>query len=329
MERKIMEVLMKMQTMLSDHELSELKDVMDMVFSGCTLIESTKLQVINGNWNDDLGHFLISKTLEGKSIETVKYYKYELNRLLSYINKDVSNILPNDISMYLCMYKRIRKVSNQTLKNVRTVYSSFFSWLCNQNRICTNPMSLVEDIKVEKTIKKPFTDEERERMFRACTNLRDKVLLEFLYSTAVRVSELARLNVEDVKTGTKELIVYGKGAKERHVYLNDRANMYLKEYLESRDDNNHALFVSIISPHNRMTKSGIEDAIRRIGRRAGVKNAHPHRFRRTAATNALNRGMNVQEVAELLGHTKLETTMRYCTVNQESVKYHHTKFLSA
>lgn len=156
MERKIREVLMKMQTMLSDHELSELKDVMNMVFSGCTLTESTKLQVINGNWNDDLGHFLMSKTLEGKSIETVKYYKYELNRLLSYINKDVSNILPNDISMYLCMYKRIRKVSNQTLKNVRTVYSSFFSWLCNQNRICTNPMSLVEDIKVEKTIKKPF-----------------------------------------------------------------------------------------------------------------------------------------------------------------------------
>ena len=271
----------------------------------------------------------MSKTLEGKSVETVKRYKYELNRLLSYINKSVQNITANDISIYLRMYKRIRQVSNQTLKNVRTVYSSFFMWLRDHDRISKNPMLLVEDIKVETIIKKPFTDEEREKMFRSCTNLRDQALLEFLYSTAVRVSELSRLNIEDISFTDKDLIVYGKGSKERHVYLNNRTNMYMQEYLKSRNDNNPALFVGLKSPYNRITKAGIEDIIRRIGKRAGVDKAYPHRFRRTAATNALNRGMPVQEVAEFLGHAKLETTMRYCTVNEDAVRYHHSKYLSA
>lgn len=329
MERKIMEILRRMQAILSDEQLYELKMTLNMVFSGCSLVENTELRTVDTAWIDDLEDFLMSKALEGKSIETVKHYKYELNRLLSYINKSVTDILPNDISTYLRMYKHLREVSNQTLKNVRTIYSSFFGWLRDRDRIKKNPILLVEDIKVEKVIKKPFTDEERERMLRACTNVRDVALLEFLYSTAVRVSELSKLNIANISFGTKDLIVYGKGGKERHVYLNDRTNMYLKEYLESRQDNNPALFVSNISPYNRMSKAGIEDAIRRIGRRAGVSNAHPHRFRRTAATNALNRGMSVQEVAELLGHTKLETTMRYCTVNQDSVKYHHNKYLSA
>ena len=329
MERKIMEILRRMQDVLSEDQLKDLKDVLDMVFTGCNLVENTSLRVIDQSWIDDLEDFLMSKTLEGKSVETVKRYKYELNRLLSYINKSVQNITANDISVYLRMYKRIRQVSNQTLKNVRTVYSSFFMWLRDHDRISKNPMLLVEDIKVETIIKKPFTDEEREKMFRSCTNLRDQALLEFLYSTAVRVSELSRLNIEDISFSDKDLIVYGKGSKERHVYLNNRTNMYMQEYLKTRTDNNSALFVGLKSPHQRISKSGIEDIIRRIGKRAGVDNAHPHRFRRTAATNALNRGMPVQEVAELLGHAKLETTMRYCTVNEEAVKYHHGKYLSA
>lgn len=329
MERKIMEILRRMQIILNEDQLCELRNTLQMVFVGCNLIEQTELQVIDQSWKCDLEDFLMSKSLEGKSVATIKQYKYELNRLLSYVNKKVSEISSSDISMYLRMYKRIRCVSNRTLKNVRTVFSSFFAWLRDHDRIKKNPMLLVEDIKIEKTIKKSFTDEEREKMFRSCTNLRDKAMLEFLYSTAVRVSELSRLNIEDIRFASKELIVFGKGSKERRVYLNDRASMYIKEYLSSRNDDNPALFVGLSKPHNRMTKAGIEDVIRRIGRRASVKNAHPHRFRRTAATNALNRGMPVQEVAELLGHAKLETTMHYCTVNQESVKYHHTKFLSA
>ena len=329
MERKIMEVLRRMQTVIGETQLNELKNVLNMVFAGCELAENTELQVVDRSWMGDLEDFLMSKALEGKSPETIDRYRYELNRLLSYVNKGVANILPGDISGYMRMYKKIRQVSNQTLKNVRTVYSSFFTWLRDRDRIRKNPMILVEDIKVESVIRKPFTDEEREKMLRVCTSLRDKAMLEFLYSTAVRVSEFTRLNREDIRFGNKTLIVYGKGGKERRVYLNERTNMYLKEYLQSRTDDNPALFVGIRAPHERMTKAGVEDAIRRIGKKAGVRKAHPHRFRRTSITNALNRGMPMQEAMIFAGHAKPETTMRYCTVDHESVQYHHKKYLSA
>ena len=329
MERKIMEVLRRMQTVIGETQLNELKNVLNMVFAGCEMAENTDLQVVDRSWMGDMDDFLMSKALEGKSPETINRYRYELNRLLSYVNKGVEDILPGDISGYMRMYKKIRQVSNQTLKNVRTVYSSFFAWLRDRDRIRKNPMILVEDIKAEQIIKKPFTDEEREKMLRVCTSLRDKAMLEFLYSTAVRVLEFIRLNRDDIRFGNKTLIVYGKGGKERRVYLNERTNMYLKEYMQSRTDDNPALFVGIRIPHGRMTKAGVEDAIRRIGKKAGVQKAHPHRFRRTSITNALNRGMPMQEAMIFAGHAKPETTMRYCTVDHESVQYHHKKYLSA
>lgn len=330
MEQKIMEILRRMQELLSEKHLQELQNVLRMVFVGCEVIqEKQELRVSDKSWVADLEDFLISKALEGKSPNTVERYRYELQRLLSYINKAVADITDGDISNYMRAYKAIRQISNQTLKNVRAVYSGFFAWLRDRDRIRRNPMVLVEDIKVEKKLKKPFTDEERELLLRNCETLRDKAMMEFLYSTAVRVSELAALNRGDIRWTTKDLIVFGKGSKERTVYLNDRTNMYIKEYLESRTDDNEALFVSIRSPHERISKRGIEDIIKRTGKRAGVEKAHPHRFRRTAATNALNRGMPVQEVAQLLGHAKLETTMVYCSVDQAGVKYHHQKYLSA
>lgn len=329
MERKIMEVLRRMQDILQDDQLRELQSAMRIVFSGCEIVEETGLQVIDRSWQQELDEYLVSKALEGKSPATVDRYRYELQRLLSYINKSVIKICPGDISGYLRVYKKIRQVSNQTLKGVRAVYSSFFGWLRDRDRIRKNPMILVEDIKVESVIRKPYTDEERERMLRECKTVRDKAMLEFLYSTAVRVSELARLNREDIRFSGRDLIVYGKGSKERRVYINDRTNMYLREYLQSRTDSDPALFVSVKIPHNRLTKAGIEDIVRRIGRDARVTKAHPHRFRRTALTNALNRGMPLQEAMILAGHAKPETTMRYCTVDQESVQYHHKKYLSA
>lgn len=330
MEQKIMEVLRRMQELLCENHLKELQNVLRMVFVGCEIIqEKQELRVSNNAWMVDLEDFLMSKALEGKSPNTVERYRYELQRLLSYVNKAVADITDGDISNYMRAYKAIRQISNQTLKNVRAVYSGFFAWLRDRDRIRKNPMVLVEAIKVEKKIKKPFTDEERELLLRNCETLRDKAMMEFLYSTAVRVSELAALNRKDIRWTTKDLTVFGKGSKERTVYLNDRTNMYMKEYLETRADNNEALFVSIRNPHERLSKRGIEDIIKRTGRRAGVDKAHPHRFRRTAATNALNRGMPVQEVAQLLGHAKLETTMVYCSVDQAGVKYHHQKYLSA
>lgn len=329
MEQKIMEVLRKMQTVLEEESLRELKNVLYMVFSGCEIVLQTELQVVDDSWRIDLEDYLMSRALEGKTVETVKRYRYELTRLLSYVNKPVANITDGDISGYLRAYKSIRKVKNSTLKGVRAAYSSFFGWLRDRDRVRRNPMVLVEQIKVEKRIKRPFSDTDREMLLRNCKVLRDKAMMEFLYSTAVRVSELKNLNIEDIRWGTKDLIVYGKGGKERTVYLNERTHMYLQEYLQSRTDNNPALFVGVRKPYNRLTKTGIEDMIRRTGRRAGVEKAHPHRFRGTALTNALNRGMPLQEASIFAGHAKTETTMLYCTVDQESVKYHHKKYLSA
>lgn len=328
-ERVINQVLYCMQDIIDEDQLSELKSVLQNVL--CTYHikpEKQELMSVDDSWQDDLEEYLMSKALEGKSPSTVKRYRYELSRLLSYVNKAVMNITDSDISGYLRAYKKLCNICNQTLKNVRAVYSSFFVWLRDRDKIRKNPVALVERIKVEKTIKKPYTDAEREMMLRQCKTIRDKAIMEFLYSTAVRVSELAALNREDIHFSSKDLTVFGKGAKERVTYLNERSHMYLKEYLESRTDNNPALFVAEKAPHKRLGKTGIENIIRRTGQRAGV-HAYPHRFRRTAATNALNRGMPVQEVAQLLGHAKLETTMVYCTVELDSVQYHHRKYLSA
>ena len=214
MEAKIMDVLRRMQPVLDEMQLRELKEALQMAFTGCKIIQETDLQVVDRSWEADLEEFLMSKALEGKAPKTVKQYRYELCRLLTYINKPVKNIDSGDISGFMRTYKMIRKVANQTLKNVRAVYSSFFGWLRDRDRIRRNPMVLVESIKVEKKIRKPYTDEERERILRKCSNLRDEALLEFLYSTAVRVSELAEINREDIRYVNKELIVYGKGAKE-------------------------------------------------------------------------------------------------------------------
>ena len=328
-EQVINRVLYCMQDVLQEEQLTELRNVLRNVL--CTYrveSECQELMAVDDSWKADLDEYLMSKALEGKSPATVRRYRYELSRLLSYINKAVVNITDADISGYMRAYKRIRGVCNQTLKNIRAVYSSFFVWLRDRDRIRKNPMVLVEQIKVEKKIKKPYTDTERELMLRQCKTIRDKAIMEFFYSTAVRVSELAALNRDDIRFSTKDLTVFGKGAKERVTYLNERSHMYLKEYLDSRTDNNPALFVSERHPNQRLGKTGIEDIIRRTGQRVDV-HAYPHRFRRTAATNALNRGMPVQEVAKLLGHAKLETTMEYCTVEQESVQFHHKKYLSA
>ena len=329
MEQRILEVLRRMQTELDGNQMRELKTVLYMVFSGCELVENTALRTVDDSWRDDMEDFLTSKALSGMARRTVERYRYELQRMLQYVNKPVQNVTEGDISEYMRMYKRIRRICNQTLKNVRAVYSTFFSWLRDHGRIQRNPMVMVEEVKVERKILKPYTDEERERLLRCCRTLRDKAMLEFLYSTAVRVSELAALNREDIHFSTKDLVVFGKGSKERKTYLNDRTNLYLREYLQSRTDSNPALFVSLKRPYKRLTDKGIEDIIRRIGRKAGVEKSHPHRFRRTALTNALNRGMPLQEAMILAGHSKPETTMRYCTVDQESVQYHHKKYLSA
>lgn len=326
MEDKILRIIKAMEPDLTTLQLSKLKEVLSFELYE---LENNLIEISDDGWSNVLDEFILSKSLEGKSVKTLDRYSFELKRLLSYISKPVDQIISSDISMYLITYKRIRKVSNSTLKNVRAVFSSFFAWARDYDKIPINPMLQVETIKVEKKIKKPFTDEERELLLRSCKNLRDKAILEFLYSTGVRVSELITLNISDIHFVDKDLTVYGKGNKERIVYINDKTNMYLREYIKSRTDENPALFVGIKKPYSRLTKCGVEYIVRELGKKAGVENSHPHRFRRTIITNALNRGMPLQEVMVFAGHSKPETTMMYCEVDEDSVKLHHKKFLSA
>lgn len=332
LENKIYDVIRRMTPELNATQLQELKNTLFVVFENCDIVdnsEHTELAVVNESWKYDLQDFLTSKTFEGKTEETLERYRYELVRLLQYLNKSTDDILPSDISKYMQAYKRIRGVSNSTLQGMRSCYSSFFGWCHDNDRIKKNPMVQVEKIKVPKTIREPYTDEEREKLFRSAKNIRDKAIIEFLYSTAVRVSELVKLDIKDINWSTKDLIVYGKGDKERTVYLNDTANMYLKEYLATRKDDNPALFVSLRAPHNRITKCGVEDMMNTVGKSAGVKKSHPHKMRRTSITNAVNRGMPIQEAALFAGHASIETTLLYWTADQEAVRYHHKKYLSA
>lgn len=329
-EKVVLAILRRMQIHLTEQQLQVLKNNIEMELMDYQIVkEKQEIIVQERGWLYDLEDYLMARALEGKSVRTVKQYQYELQRMLSYVNKDVHKIRDTDISRYMTAYKRIRKVSNQTLKNIRAYFSSFFGWLRDRGRIKRNPMTMVEVIKVEKKIKKPYSDEERELLFRMGKRGRDKAIMETLYSTAVRVSELRGLNRQDINFYDNSAVVLGKGGKERVVYFNQRSALYLREYLDSRVDSDPALFVSCKSPYKRLSEQGIENIIKRTGQLAGVEKAHPHRFRRTAATNALNRGMPVQEVAAMMGHSKVDTTMIYCTVDQEGVRYHHKKYLSA
>lgn len=332
MDSKIYDVIRKMSTTLSVDQLNELKNALFTTFYGCTIVEeraNTDVVAIDISWQYDLKDFLTAKMLEGKTKETLERYRYELVRILGYINKSTEDITCDDISNYMQNYKRLKHVSNTTLQGMRSCYSSFFTWCSDMDRITQNPMNKVEKIKVPKTVKKPFSDEDREKLFRAATNVRDKAILEVLYSTAVRVSELCNIDISDINWEEKEIIVYGKGDKERIVYLNDKSCMYLKEYLESRTDDNPALFVGQKNPHNRLNKYGVEGIMSDIGKSANVDKCHPHRMRRTAITNAMNRGMPLQEAALMAGHASSETTLLYWSADKDSIKQHHRKYLSA
>jgi len=291
--------------------------------------KATEIQCVCNSWEKDLQKFIIRKHTDGLSEKTLKLYTLHLKRLLQYLNKPIKEITEDDLFVYLTQYKQVRKVSNVYLDNMRLVFSSFFTWQHNKGYIDRNPSSGLSKIKCEKKIKQSFNDEELEKIKRGCSNIRDLAIVECLYSTGVRVSELTNLNISDIDFVQKQAIVFGKGRKERTVYLSQTAMMYLKKYLENRSDNNNALFVSQKAPYNRLKKSGIESILKKIGKRANVENVHPHRFRRTFATNMLKKGMPIEEVKILLGHVKLDTTMLYCCINNESIKYTYNKYMSA
>lgn len=326
----ITNVLAKMMGTLTQEQCGGLKTVLYMELQEYELEKRcTELLDLDQSYIHYLQLFLARKKTEGKSDRTIEQYKLHLTAMLQCLNMAVDKITENDLFVYLAKYKKDRGVSNAYLDNIRLVFSTFFTWLNAKGYIPKNPTAGLEPIKVEKKIKQPFTDEELEKLRRICEQERDLALIEFLYSTGVRVSELVALNRQDIDFYGKNVVVYGKGSKERETYLTATSCLHLKAYLNSRSDSNEALFVSARAPHTRLTVAGVEKMLRRIGKDAGVQKVHPHRFRRTMATNVLKKGMALEEVKELLGHTKLDTTMIYCTVSRENVKHSHQKHMSA
>lgn len=326
----ITQVLAIMMGIISQEQCGELKTVLYMALQEYELEKRcTELMDLDQSYVHYLQLFLARKKTEGKSARTINLYKLHLTRLLQTLNMAVDKITENDLFVYLAKYKKDNNVSNAYLDNIRLVFSSFFGWLNAKGYIPKNPTAGLEPIKVEKKIKQPFSDEELEKLRRICDQERDLALIDFLYSTGVRVSELVALNRKDIDFYGKNVVVYGKGSKERETYLNAASCLHLKAYLDSRTDDNEALFVSERVPHARITVAGVEKILRRIGKDAGVAKVHPHRFRRTMATNVLKKGMPLEEVRELLGHTKLDTTMIYCTISKDNVKHSHQRLMSA
>ena len=271
-----------------------------------------------------LKRYIATKRIEGIADSTLRRYAEENIKLIRFVRKPLHEVTTYDLRFYLSCRRQQGKISNRTLDGLRRCYSSFFAWLSAEGLIGRNPCAALAQIKYRKQVKKPFSAVELERIRKACENIRDLALVDFLYCTGCRVSEVSRLDVNEIDFERGQCTVVGKGNKERIVYLSPVASMHLQEYLSSRQDGEPALFIG--KGTGRLKKNGIEAILRRLGKDAGVANVHPHRYRRTLATNLLDRGMNIQDVAAILGHVDLKTTQIYCFISQSNVQAAYRKY---
>lgn len=274
-----------------------------------------------------VGVFLSAKRIEGCSEKTIHYYQSSIEKLINAIKKDVYNITTNDIRCYLAEQQNTKNLSKVTIDNLRRIFSSFFSWLEDEDYITKSPVRRIHKVRTNTLVKEVLSDESMEVLRDSCTEIRDIAMIDLLASTGIRVGELVKMNREDIDFQERQCVVLGKGNKEREVYFNARTKIHLKRYLGERTDSNPALFVSFAAPHSRLTISGVEVRLRQLGKRANILKVHPHKFRRTLATIAIDKGMPIEQVQKLLGHVKIDTTLHYAMVNQTNVKLAHRKFL--
>lgn len=275
-----------------------------------------------------IDRFIAAKKIEGCSDKTISYYKSTLSRMQNKLDIHTTHVTTDDLRQYLADYQKINNCSKTNIDNIRRILSSFFSWLEEENYILKSPMRRIHKIKTDKTIKETYSDEALEVLRDNTTNLRDLAIVDLLASTGMRVGELVKLNISDIDFDNRECIVFGKGSKERPVYFDARTKIHLKNYILSRTDDNPALFVSLNRPNNRLEISGVEIRLRELGKTLGIKKVHPHKFRRTLATRAIDKGMPVEQVQRLLGHAKIDTTMHYAMVDQNNVKISHRKYIA-
>lgn len=322
MEDTIKYILVDMDEYLTANQSQKLQRVLTSRLASQTKSVSS---VSNNNY---LAMFLNAKKIEGCSERTLAYYKTTVEKLLDRITDPIRKVTTDDIREYLASYQGLNDCSKTTIDNIRRNISSFFTWLEEEDYIIKSPMRRIHKIKTTKTVKEVISDEEIEKMRDKCKNLRDLAIIDLLYSTGIRIGELVRLNIDDIDFEERECIVFGKGDKERRVYFDAKTKIHLTDYINSRFDTNPALFVTLDAPYDRLQISGVEIRLRRLGRELGINKVHPHKFRRTMATRAIDKGMPIEQVQKLLGHSQIDTTMHYAIVNQTNVKVAHRKFIA-
>lgn len=321
----INDVVQEMLPFLNNAQTEKLQSVLQHVLFDYEITESeSKHQTEEQNLVE---LFLSAKRIEGCSEKSLKYYEATINAMISGVNKEIKHIETEDIRSYLTDYQARKSSSRVTIDNIRRILSSFFSWLEDEDYILKSPVRRIHKVKTAINIKETYTDEALELMRDSCLEIRDLAMIDMLASTGMRVGEMVLLNRDDIDFNERECVVFGKGDKERIVYFDARTKIHLKEYLNQRKDNNPALFVGLKSPYKRLAIGGIEARLRKIGNDLGFNKVHPHKFRRTLATMAIDKGMPIEQLQQLLGHRRIDTTLQYAMVKQSNVKIAHRKYI--
>lgn len=322
MEEKLVSILNEMAEYL---DVAQMKKLQEVLLKNLVTETAKAAETSNAEY---LKLFLDAKRIEGCSDRTLQYYRTTVEQMLKKVTTPIRRITTDEIRAYLVDYQQNGRCGKVTVDNIRRNISSFFSWLVEEDYILKSPMRRIHKIKTKTVVKEVISDESMERMRDACTEKRDLAIIDLLYSTGIRVGELVHLNIADVNLEQRECIVFGKGDKERRVYFDAKAKVHLKEYLASRSDGNPALFVTLDAPYTRLKISGVEIRLRQLGRRLSLERIHPHKFRRTMATRAIDKGMPIEQVQKILGHSQIDTTMQYAIVNQNNVKTSHRRFIA-
>ena len=322
MQEKIVSVLNEMAEYLS---ISQMKKLQEVIIRNFAENEAKKKEITNEEY---LKMFLDAKRIEGCSERTIRYYRTTVEHLIVQVKTGVRKITTEEIREYLSNYQKRNNCSNATIDNVRRNISSFFSWLEEEVYILKSPMNRIHKIKTKTVVKNTISDEGIEKLRDNCKEKRDLAIIDLLYSTGIRVGELVNLNIDDIDLEGRECVVYGKGDKERKVYFDAKAKIHLKEYIDARTDHNEALFVTLDAPYDRLKISGVEIRLRKLGRELELDRIYPHKFRRTMATRAIDKGMPIEQVQKILGHSQIDTTMQYAMVNQNNVKTSHQKYMA-
>ena len=325
-EQLINEIQQQMLPYLNNEQMLWLRETLEHSLYGFTICETTEAKP--NKPYDAVASFITAKRTEGCSEKTLSYYRKTIMTMLAAIDRPPQQIVTDDLRRYLTDYQKDRGSSKVTIDNIRRVLSSFFSWLEDEDYILKSPVRRIHKVKTGTTVKETYSDEALEIMRDHAENIRDLAMIDLLASTGMRVGEMVKLNREDIDFENRECIVFGKGDKERKVYFDARAKIHLQNYLHGRTDEDPALFVTLLKPYNRLNISGVEIRLRELGRRLNIPKVHPHKFRRTLATMAIDKGMPIEQVQQLLGHQSVDTTLQYAMVNQANVKISHRKFIS-